>query len=80
MGAVSGDRLPETHALVFTIHKYFAPMAALRTSGVEGQRAAAMMLRSLERMPPDKLLYTLGESIEWRTDLFSFLRTTANGE
>ena len=72
----SMTRLPRTHSLVFTLHKYFAPLAQLSET-VEGARAAAMALRVLEDMTEDKLLYTLGESEAWREDLRSYLHAVA---
>ena len=69
-------RLPKTHALVFTLHKYFASLAQLEETR-EGCRAAAMMLRVFDEMSEDKLLYTLGESEEWRANLRFYLASAA---
>ena len=51
-------RLPRTHAIVFTLHKYFAPISALKARAPE---ACAMLHRAFDVTPPDKLAYSLGE-------------------
>ena len=69
----SMHRLPKTHALVFTLHKYFTPLSGFRQS----PEAAAMLLRTLEATPKDKLQYQLGENEEWHAAILGFLRDAA---
>eukprot|EP01052_Picozoa_sp_SAG31_P027391 SAG31_NODE_2562_length_5475_cov_2.364769_2_plen_73_part_00 len=66
-------RLPKTYALVFTLHKYFAPLSGFRQS----PKAAAMLLRTLEATPKDKLQYHLGENEQWHRSVMEFLRDVA---
>jgi hypothetical protein len=66
-------RLPKTNALVFTLHKYFAPLSALK----ETPESAAMMLRVLRHSAADKLEYTLGGDEVWRDALLAFLEERA---
>eukprot|EP01047_Picozoa_sp_COSAG01_P033737 COSAG01_NODE_2497_length_7572_cov_3.992908_2_plen_589_part_00 len=70
----SMHRLPKTHALVFTLHKYFAPLSGFRQS----PEAAAMLLRTLEATPKDKLQYQLGENEQWHRSVMEFLRDVAD--
>ena len=66
----SMHRLPKTHALVFTLHKYFCSLRELRQS----PEACAMLLRALEATPEDKMEYQLGEDPVWREALLEWLR------
>jgi hypothetical protein len=68
-------RLPRTHALVFTLHKYFCPLSALKSS----PESAAMMLRVIQQSPADKQVYTLGEDPQWKAALINFLDQMADG-
>jgi cytochrome b involved in lipid metabolism len=67
-------RLPRTKALVFTIHKYFSPMVALRSL----PRAADMMARSFAEKSEQQLNYTLSADVDMRRKVMIYLAECAD--
>ena len=64
---VSG--LPETNALVFTIHKFVDPLSALEQT----PEAADMMVRSWEAKSDEQMAYTLGADPEKRRAIIEYV-------
>ena len=66
-------RLPETMALVFTIHKYIDPLSAL----AQTPEAADMMTRSWAAKSEEQMEYALGADPEKRAAVVDYVRSAA---
>ena len=66
-------RLPDTHALVFGIHKYIDPLSSL----VHAPHAADMMVRSWDAKSPQQMEYMIGSDVAKRNEIVDYVRGIA---